>query len=166
MDDFKKINGVWFPLQINVQRFDTSGKPSTTGTMQFQDAQINLDLPPENFGYEPPHGSRVTHEKTGFTYRAGYDDPASPIGQDKPASDPPIASTSARADTSQPATTAPAANPRPAPQLPTLSTSTPPAPTHHAPQPASFVWWMILPAAGVLIVVIALFVRRLSLSSR
>jgi hypothetical protein len=82
LSEFKKINGMWFPHQLNVQRWDLNGKLVESGKATIEQAGVNVELTPAEFVYEPPYGSRVTNRKTNFTYRAGYIDPNASVGQD------------------------------------------------------------------------------------
>jgi len=159
---FKKVNGVWLPSEIKLNRWVLEGKLAQSAKAEIEQADVNCDFKPEEFIYQPPYGSRVTHVKAAFSYRAGYNNPNAPLGQDKSSSpsatsdsDPPAVAS--RDPATRPAAGAPRPAGKPTPvKVRTVSTGS----GNSVDSPSASSAWWALAAAVVVVAAIVLFVRR------
>ena len=71
--DFKKINGLWFPLNIKEKVWDVDGTIIANESLVIKRITLNEEFPAETFTYIPPLKSKVHDNVTNRTYRVGQE---------------------------------------------------------------------------------------------
>lgn len=73
---FQKSKGIWVPTEIKESELNLLNNQMTVqGHLVFNSLEVNVPFGPEDFVFQPPHGSLVMDTETGLVFRAGFQNP-------------------------------------------------------------------------------------------